>query len=106
MKSSNPGGDGVRNCHPAPYLYRCARILGRVDARSNGLNGTEDPTIDKIQHSFALSVFDSSERGLSRAHICLLQKISEFASVPSAVIRDAFLSATVAVFRMQWERCN
>ncbi len=60
-KSSNSGGTPVMKFEPTPYQYRIAINFGRVTARSKGLYGVMDPTIERIQDTFALRDFASWE---------------------------------------------
>jgi hypothetical protein len=60
-KSSNSGGAPVIKFEPTQYPYCIAFNFGRVTARSKGLYGMVDPTIERIQETFALSDFASWE---------------------------------------------
>ncbi len=60
-KSSNSGGAPVRKFEPTPKRYCIAFNFGRVTARSKGLYGIVDPTIERIRDTFALRDFASWE---------------------------------------------
>ncbi len=62
-KSSNSGGTPVMKFEPTPYQYRLAFNFGRVTARSKGLYGILEPTIERIRETFALRDFASWECG-------------------------------------------
>ncbi len=53
-KSSNSGGAPVMKFEPTPYQYCTEFNFGRVTARSKGLYEIVDPTIERIQETFAL----------------------------------------------------
>ncbi len=62
-KSSNSGGAPVMKFEPTSYQYRIAFNFGQVTARSKGLYGIMDPTIERIHETFALRDFASWECG-------------------------------------------
>ncbi len=58
-KSSNSGHAPVMKFEPTPLRYRIAFNFGWVTARSKGLYGIMDPTIERNQKTFALRDFAS-----------------------------------------------
>ncbi len=60
-KSSNSGGAPVIKFEPTQQRYHIAFNFGRVTARSKGLYGIVDPTIESIRETFALRDFASWE---------------------------------------------
>ncbi len=105
-KSSNSGGAPVMKFEPTSWGYRIAFNFGRVTARSKGLYGIVDPTIERIQDTFALRDFASWECGWSLAQISCVQNSSELANTPRLFKVARFLPVILAEFRMQHARCN
>ncbi len=105
-KSSNSGGAPVMKFEPTPKQYRIAFNFGRITARSKGLYGIVDPTIEKIWETFALRDFASWECGWSLAQISCVWNSSELANTPRLFKVARFLPVVLAELRMQHARCN
>ena len=95
-KSSNLGGAPVMKLEPAPQRNRIALSFGRVAARSKGLYGIPDPTIERIRQTFALRDLASLECGWSLAQMSCLQNTSELAKSPRLFNVVAFFPVILA----------
>ncbi len=94
--------------HAKSQRYQIFKLGGRSRNKiwANTITGMVDPTIERIQETFALSDFASWEWGWSLAQISCLWNSSKLANTPILFKVARFLPGILAELRMQHARCN